>query len=268
MEISVTLMAGTFQDEIGRGVGENHGEALRIGRQRRQSFAGVARGRVTPRRGRNDDRARRGGRRPGGQPNFVTLGKQQHVIVRAADGQPLLETIAAKHARQRLGGQVRRLGIDRPALCPARYGMVDRAEVVLRLLGVRAVVVPVVPDRKRHVVGQVRQPLPRQVSCLASPRRYSSRPTNSPIRPRGSGSVLPFGAYWSIICRSRAYSAAAVSGAVLPIGMHRHGRPVFQQAGLEALFQEREVDCRRGRADVHFARRRPRAGPCRPPGPA
>ena len=36
------LMAGTFRDEIHRGVAENHGETLRVGHSHRQRLAAMA----------------------------------------------------------------------------------------------------------------------------------------------------------------------------------------------------------------------------------
>ena len=89
---------------------------------------------------------------------LLGLFEEQLPFQRMRAQQAMAKGAAAEGSIELLGRQERGLGLQ---VAP------DRAETALAILGVVAVVAPVVEDRQVHARGQVRQPLPGHVLGLA-----------------------------------------------------------------------------------------------------
>src|SRR5215470_14344315 len=108
--------------------------------------------------GGNRQRMRRRCGRPHYEPNRFAVAEQQHVVIRPTHYQALVETEAFEQRGQCPGRSVGGLRVVH-WVAGAVVRKTNRTEVMLPLLGVRAIVVPVVPDGERNAVGQIVQPL-------------------------------------------------------------------------------------------------------------
>src|SRR3989442_1314420 len=85
-----------------------------------------------------------------------TAGEDEDIILVAADGEALFESVAAEKVRERFRGKVSGfwlidLGMVR------QIGVVDQTEVMFGIFRVCPIFAPVVPDRNWDVVGDVRE---------------------------------------------------------------------------------------------------------------
>src|SRR6516225_7685417 len=91
---------------------------------------------------------------PHRKPNRIAVAEQQHVVVRPPPHPTLVETEAFEQRGQCTGRSVGGLRLV-DGVVAAIIRKTNHTEVMLPILGVRAIVVPVVPDGEGNVVGQI-----------------------------------------------------------------------------------------------------------------
>src|SRR2546427_7070792 len=85
-----------------------------------------------------------------------TAGEDEDIILIAADGEALFESVPAEKVMKCFGGKVSGFWlIDLGAV--RQVGVVDQTEVMFGIFRVCPIFAPVVPDRHSDVVGDVRQ---------------------------------------------------------------------------------------------------------------
>src|SRR3989442_9791019 len=132
------------------------GQALLICRDTGRGFSGVCCDQERSRGKRNGNAMGVSRCGPCRDSTISTAGEDEDVILVAAGGEALLESVAAEKVRERFGGKVSGfwlidLGVVR------QIAVVDQTEGRFGVFRVCSIFAPVVPDRHSDVVGDVRE---------------------------------------------------------------------------------------------------------------
>src|SRR5258708_4697688 len=95
------------------------------------------------------------------EPHFPAFAKHEYIIITAADRFAFLEAKAGEESCQSLRRQIGWLRV-KDGLATFIVRIVNHSEVMFRLLSIRTIVMPVVPDRKQNFIGSISQPLARK----------------------------------------------------------------------------------------------------------
>ena len=186
--------------------------------------------------------------RPGGDGDAFAVLEEQGVVIGICRGKAFAEAVARQVCRQGFGGEIAGLGLVDGGF-GGRVFVADGAEAVFAIVGVGAVVLPVVPDGERHFVGDVGEPLAGEEFALAFGGRGGAE--GQEVAPF-AGEDRDILAAWGIFGDEAAELAVVIGHGLrirIAVGVHGDGRPVVEDTGLEAGLEEWPVELGERRPD-------------------